>query len=109
MGKMDTQRGQRLTLRCSVCKRPFGIFFKVEENGQAGNLPGKCFVQGFGAGLHMKFVVDAVNVFFNRFLADKEFRGNFFVKVPFGKKIKYFRFAFREQFNRFRAFIRIMH
>ncbi|MEJ2271116.1 MAG: hypothetical protein P8X91_01215 [Candidatus Bathyarchaeota archaeon] len=27
MGKMDTQRGQRLTLRCSSCKRPLGIFY----------------------------------------------------------------------------------
>jgi hypothetical protein len=27
MGKMDHQRGQRLTLRCRSCKRPLGIFF----------------------------------------------------------------------------------
>ena len=27
MGKMDTQRGQKLTLRCHVCKRPLGIFY----------------------------------------------------------------------------------
>ena len=27
MGKMDTQRGQKLTLRCSACKRPLGIFY----------------------------------------------------------------------------------
>ncbi len=31
MGKMDTQRGQRLTLRCSVCKRPLGIFFNKKN------------------------------------------------------------------------------
>lgn len=24
---MDSQRGQRLSLRCSVCKRPLGIFY----------------------------------------------------------------------------------
>ena len=27
VGKMDTQRGQKLTLRCSACKRPLGIFY----------------------------------------------------------------------------------
>ena len=27
MGKMDHQRGQRLTLRCGKCHRPLGIFF----------------------------------------------------------------------------------
>ena len=27
MGKMDSQRGQKLTLRCSECKRPLGIFY----------------------------------------------------------------------------------
>jgi hypothetical protein len=24
---MDTQRGQKLTLRCSTCRRPLGIFY----------------------------------------------------------------------------------
>ncbi|MBT8171627.1 hypothetical protein KJN74_01985 [Candidatus Bathyarchaeota archaeon] len=27
MGKMDNQSGQRLTLKCSKCKRTLGIFF----------------------------------------------------------------------------------
>ena len=27
MGKMDHQRGQRLTLRCHSCKRPLGVFY----------------------------------------------------------------------------------
>ena len=27
MGKMDSQRGQRLTLRCADCRRPLGIFY----------------------------------------------------------------------------------
>ena len=27
MGKMESQRGQKLTLRCSKCKRPLGIFY----------------------------------------------------------------------------------
>ncbi len=27
LGKMDTQRGQKLTLRCHKCKRPLGIFY----------------------------------------------------------------------------------
>ncbi|MEJ2241828.1 MAG: hypothetical protein P8Y18_06775 [Candidatus Bathyarchaeota archaeon] len=29
MGKIDTQRGQRLTLRCSTCKRPLGGTNKI--------------------------------------------------------------------------------
>jgi len=49
---------------------PFGIFYKVEEKEKGRNLPGKCFVQGFGTGLYMKFVVDAVYVFLNGLLAD---------------------------------------
>ena len=43
----------------------------LRQSQRSGNLPWKCFVQGFGAVLHMKFVVDAVNVFLNRLLADK--------------------------------------
>ncbi|PVX24861.1 MAG: hypothetical protein CW691_06255 [Candidatus Bathyarchaeum sp.] len=31
LGKMDSQRGQKLTLRCSGCKRPLGIFY-VKKN-----------------------------------------------------------------------------
>ncbi len=31
MGKMDTQKGQRLTLRCSSCKRPLGIFYNKKN------------------------------------------------------------------------------
>jgi hypothetical protein len=27
LGKMDHQRGQKLTLRCHQCKRPLGIFY----------------------------------------------------------------------------------
>ena len=27
VGKMDSQRGQKLTLRCCACKRPLGIFY----------------------------------------------------------------------------------
>jgi hypothetical protein len=27
VGKMDTQRGQKLTLRCGACRRPLGIFY----------------------------------------------------------------------------------
>ena len=27
LGKIDSQSGQRLTLRCSKCKRPLGIFY----------------------------------------------------------------------------------
>ena len=27
VGRMDSQRGQKLTLRCSSCKRPLGIFY----------------------------------------------------------------------------------
>lgn len=31
MGKMDNQRGQRLTLRCCACKRPLGIFYNKKS------------------------------------------------------------------------------
>jgi hypothetical protein len=31
MGKMDTQRGQKLTLRCSACRRPLGIFYNQKS------------------------------------------------------------------------------
>ena len=31
MGKMDTQRGQRLTLRCCACRRPLGIFYNQKS------------------------------------------------------------------------------
>lgn len=31
MGKMDSQRGQQLTLRCSACKRPLGIFYNKKS------------------------------------------------------------------------------
>jgi len=27
LGRMDSQRGQKLTLRCSGCHRPLGIFY----------------------------------------------------------------------------------
>jgi len=27
LGKMETQPGQKLTLRCNKCKRPLGIFY----------------------------------------------------------------------------------
>ena len=48
---------------------------------------GKCFVQGFGAGLHMKFVVDAVYVFLDRLLADKELSCDLFVKITLSGNI----------------------
>jgi hypothetical protein len=28
---MDTQRGQKLTLRCSACRRPLGIFYNQKS------------------------------------------------------------------------------
>jgi hypothetical protein len=31
LGKMDSQRGQRLTLRCSACRRPLGIFYNKKS------------------------------------------------------------------------------
>ncbi len=31
MGKMDSQSGQRLTLRCSACRRPLGIFYNQKN------------------------------------------------------------------------------
>jgi hypothetical protein len=31
VGKMDSQRGQRLTLRCAACRRPLGIFFNQKS------------------------------------------------------------------------------
>jgi hypothetical protein len=31
MGKIDSQSGHRLTLRCGVCKRPLGIFFQQKN------------------------------------------------------------------------------
>ncbi|PVX26875.1 MAG: hypothetical protein CW716_05115 [Candidatus Bathyarchaeum sp.] len=31
MGKMDTQRGQKLTLGCSGCRRPLGIFYNQKS------------------------------------------------------------------------------
>ena len=67
---------------------PFGIFYKLAEKEKVRNLSGKCFVQGFGAGLHMKFVVDAVYVFLNRLLADKKLSCDLFVKITPGKKVK---------------------
>jgi len=31
VGKIDTQRGQKLTLRCSACRRPLGIFYNKKS------------------------------------------------------------------------------
>ena len=31
VGKMDSQRGQKLTLRCRTCKRPLGIFYNKKS------------------------------------------------------------------------------
>ncbi|MCJ7614244.1 hypothetical protein MUO71_05725, partial [Candidatus Bathyarchaeota archaeon] len=31
LGKMDSQRGQKLTLRCSACHRPLGIFYNKKS------------------------------------------------------------------------------
>ena len=84
---------------------PFGIYFQLPEKEKGGNLPGKCFVQGFGAGLHMKFVVDAVYVFLNRLLADKKLGGDLFVKITPGKEIKNFIFPGGKQFNRVRGLV----
>ncbi|MCK4885012.1 hypothetical protein KAS24_02975, partial [Candidatus Bathyarchaeota archaeon] len=33
LGKMDSQRGQQLTLSCSACKRPLGIFYVQNSVG----------------------------------------------------------------------------
>ena len=74
-----------------------------------GNLSGKCFVQGFGAVLHMKFVVDAVYVFLNRLLADKKLSCDFFVKIAPGKEIKNLIFPGGKQLNGFRVFLRLVH
>jgi hypothetical protein len=38
-----------------VRNNPFGIFFELAEEEKLRFLSGKCFVQGFGAVLHMKF------------------------------------------------------
>lgn len=40
---MDNQPGQRLTLRCSSCKRPLGIFF-VQKS--VNNLPKLILLKG---------------------------------------------------------------
>ena len=88
---------------------PFGYFFRLTEKQKVGNLPGKCFVQGFGAGLHMKFVVDAVYVFLNRLLADKKLGCDLFVKIASGKEIKNFIFPAGKQFSRFIVFLRLVH
>ena len=31
MGKMDSQRGSKLSLRCKVCRRPLGIFYNKKS------------------------------------------------------------------------------
>ena len=31
MGKIDSQRGKRLTLRCAICRRPLGIFYNKKS------------------------------------------------------------------------------
>ena len=64
----------------------------------------KSFVQGFGAGLYLQFVINVVDVFLHGFLANEELNGNLFVEVSLSEKIKYFRFTLGEQFNRFICF-----
>ena len=64
------------------CNNPFGIFFKLAEKEKVRFLFGKYFVQGFAAGLHMKFVVDAVYVFLGRLLADIMLSCDLLVKIP---------------------------
>ena len=69
----------------------------------------KSFIQSFGSGLHVQFVVNVVDVLLYGFLADKEFRCDFFIEVSFGEKIKYFRFTLSEQFNCFSCFPGFFH
>ena len=92
-----------------VHNNPFGVFFKLAEKEKSGNLSGKCFVQGFGAVLHMKFIVDAVYVFLNRLFADIKLSCDLFVKKTPGKEIKNFIFPGGKQLNRFRAFFCLVH
>lgn len=40
MGKIDSQSGHRLTLRCGGCKRPLGIFYQQKNISS----PAKLFV-----------------------------------------------------------------
>ncbi|MCW4015445.1 MAG: hypothetical protein NWF06_03665 [Candidatus Bathyarchaeota archaeon] len=35
---MDSQRGQKLTLRCSACKRPLGIFYQKKSVSKPAKL-----------------------------------------------------------------------
>ena len=93
-----------------ACNNPFGVFIMMKtKNENVGNLPGKCFIQCFGAVLHMKFVVDAVYVFLNRLLADKKLSCDLFVKITPGKEIKNFIFPGGKQFNRYSMFLRFVH
>ena len=77
----------------------------MAEKEKVRNLYRKCFIQGFGAGLHRKFVVDVVYVFLNSLLADKKLSCDLFVKITSGKEIKYFIFPGGKQLSCFRAFL----
>jgi hypothetical protein len=88
---------------------PFGIFFRLAGKEKVGNLSGKCLVQGFRSGLHMKLVVDAVYVLLNRLLADKKLGCDLFVKIAPGKEIKNFIFPARQQLSRFSVFLWLVY
>ena len=66
-------------------------------------------VQRLRAGLHVQLVVDVVDMLFNGINGDEERCGDLFVKVPFGKKIKYFQFAVGERSGGSGRFVLLVH